>query len=60
MLPGVISTTVGYTGGHGPNPTYEQVSSGKTGHAEAVQIVFDPSKTTYKELLTGKMDGLGC
>ena len=50
-LPGVISTTVGYTGGHIENPTYEQVCADTTGHAEAVQIVFDSTKTTYSELL---------
>lgn len=50
-LPGVISTTSGYTGGSQPDPTYEQVSSGKTGHAEAVQIVYDPSVITYEKLL---------
>ena len=50
-LPGVISTTVGYTGGHVENPTYEQVCADTTGHAEAVQIVFDSTKTTYSELL---------
>jgi peptide-methionine (S)-S-oxide reductase len=50
-LPGVISVTAGYTGGQKRNPTYEEVSAGGTGHAEAVQIVFDPSKTDYGKLL---------
>ncbi|HJX26858.1 MAG TPA: peptide-methionine (S)-S-oxide reductase MsrA [Thermoanaerobaculia bacterium] len=50
-LPGVVSTTSGYTGGQVKNPTYEQVSSGGTGHAEAVQIVYDPSKVSYAKLL---------
>jgi peptide-methionine (S)-S-oxide reductase len=50
-LPGVISTQVGYTGGHTKNPTYEEVSAGTTGHAESVQIVYDPTKITYAQLL---------
>lgn len=50
-LDGVLSTTSGYTGGHVPNPTYEQVSSGTTGHAESVQVAYDPSRITYAELL---------
>jgi peptide-methionine (S)-S-oxide reductase len=48
---GVISTTSGYTGGHTVNPTYEQVSAGGTGHAEAVEIAYDPAKVTFKKLL---------
>ena len=48
---GVLSTTSGYTGGPEKNPTYKQVSSGKTGHCEALEIEFDPSKVTYEQLL---------
>ena len=50
-LPGVVSVTAGYTGGQVKNPTYEQVSAGGTGHAEAVQIVYDPAKIGYDRLL---------
>jgi len=50
-LPGVVSVTVGYTGGTVKNPTYEQVSAGGTGHAEAVQIVYTPSEIGYEKLL---------
>jgi len=50
-LDGVISTTSGYTGGTVPNPSYEQVSSEGTGHAEAVQVVYDPRKLSYERLL---------
>ena len=50
-LKGVISVTVGYTGGHDKNPTYEEVSSGITGHAEAIEIFYDPAQITYAELL---------
>ena len=50
-IPGVISTTSGYTGGKTENPTYEQVSSGDTGHAEAVRVIYDPAKVTYAQLL---------
>jgi peptide-methionine (S)-S-oxide reductase len=51
-VPGVISTTSGYTGGQLANPTYEQVSSTDTGHAEVVQVVYDPAKVSYEQLLT--------
>jgi peptide-methionine (S)-S-oxide reductase len=50
-VPGVLSTTSGYTGGTVANPTYEQVSSKGTGHAEAVEIVYDPAKVSYEKLL---------
>lgn len=50
-LPGVVKTDAGYTGGHVPDPTYEQVSRGATGHAEAVRVVYDPDKLTYMQLL---------
>ena len=50
-LNGVVKTTVGYTGGKEKNPTYEQVSSGTTGHAESIEIIYDPKKITYDEIL---------
>jgi len=51
-VPGVISTTSGYTGGKVANPSYGQVSAGGTGHAEAVEVVYDPGKVSYQQLLT--------
>lgn len=51
QLPGVISTRVGYTGGEMENPTYEMVCSDTTGHAEAVEITYDPEKINYEDLL---------
>jgi peptide-methionine (S)-S-oxide reductase len=50
-IPGVISTTSGYTGGSKDHPTYEEVSAGTTGHRESVQVVYDPTKVTYAKLL---------
>ena len=51
-LDGVLSTTSGYTGGYTANPTYAQVSAGVTGHAEAVEVAYDPQRISYQELLT--------
>src|SRR5690349_19631695 len=51
FVKGVISTTSGYTGGTTKNPTYEQVSTGKTGHYETMQVEFDPAKVSYETLL---------
>lgn len=50
-LPGIIKTISGYTGGHTENPTYKEVSNGKTGHSEVVKITYDPSKISYETLL---------
>jgi peptide-methionine (S)-S-oxide reductase len=51
-VPGVLSTISGYTGGHVANATYHQVSAGGTGHAESVEVTYDPSKVSYQQLLT--------
>ena len=51
QTPGVYSTAVGYAGGHTPNPTYQEVCSGRTGHTEVVLVVFDPTHISYSELL---------
>jgi methionine-S-sulfoxide reductase len=51
QIPGVLETTVGYIGGSTPSPTYEKVKRGNTGHAESIQIVFDPKKITFEGIL---------
>jgi peptide-methionine (S)-S-oxide reductase len=51
LTSGVVSTSVGYEGGFTPNPTYEEVCSGRTGHAETVRVVYDPARVSYQDLL---------
>lgn len=51
QCPGVFSTAVGYSGGYTPNPTYEEVCTGLTGHSEVVKIIYDPAKVSYRDLL---------
>lgn len=51
QTPGVLNSAAGYAGGYTPNPTYEEVCSGQTGHAEVVRLVFDPAQVSYEELL---------
>ena len=51
QLPGVVTTAVGYAGGHTPNPTYEEVCSSRTGHAEVVLVAYDPARISYEQLL---------
>jgi peptide-methionine (S)-S-oxide reductase len=51
QLPGVVATAVGYQGGHTENPTYREVCTGRTGHAEVVRVVFDPARLRYEDLL---------
>ncbi len=57
QIPAVFSTAVGYAGGYTPNPTYEEVCSGRTGHNEVVRVVFDPRQVTYERLLRAFWEG---
>ena len=57
QLDGVYTTAVGYAGGHTPNPTYEEVCSGRTGHTEAVLVAYDPEKVSYEDLLRTFWEG---
>lgn len=57
QIPGVVSTAVGYAAGHTPNPTYDEVCSGMTGHNEVVRVVFDPARVSYGELLKVFFEG---
>jgi len=57
QVPGVLATTVGYTGGRTPDPTYQMVCSGTTGHAEAVEVVYAPGRVSYEDLLTAFWTG---
>jgi peptide-methionine (S)-S-oxide reductase len=57
QLPGVLTTAVGYTGGYTPNPTYQEVCTGRTGHTEAVLVVYDPERISYEELLRAFWEG---
>ncbi|WP_339695239.1 peptide-methionine (S)-S-oxide reductase MsrA [Celeribacter baekdonensis] len=57
QVPGVINTAVGYAAGYTPNPTYEEVCSGKTGHNEVVRVVYDPAKISYEALLSVFWEG---
>ena len=57
LLPGVVSTQVGYAGGYTPNASYEEVCTGLTGHTEVVRVVFDPNKTSYEAMLKAFWEG---
>ena len=56
-MPGVYSTAVGYAGGHTPNPTYQEVCTGRTGHAEVILVVYDPARVSYQALLEAFWEG---